>query len=137
MRQVAVGLVLITAACGAPMSVRYKGTSPQPLSLTLKCASAAADSLGYKARIVNHEKSMEAIRKDSALAPYEDSRQERITAGGKDAKSNDGSSALTVTGATFSFRWTRIGLERREIPASEKVKADAKTVSMRCGGATE
>jgi hypothetical protein len=137
MRCPAVLLVLSLAACGAPMSASFQGTSPQPSSLTLKCAAAAADSLGYKPTFTQHGKTLEAIHKDSVLAPYEDGRNEKITAVGADSKKDPGSSTFTITAATFSLHWTRIGLESQEIPASEKVKADGKTIAARCGGAAE
>jgi hypothetical protein len=131
----AVWSLALVAACGASLNVAFKSASPQPLDLTLKCAAEAADSLGYKAHLGNHGNSMEAVRKDSVLAPYEDGRDEKLTATGQDAK--DGSSTFTVTGATYSLKWTRIGLESQQVPASDRVRADAKTVAARCGGATE
>jgi hypothetical protein len=137
MRCPAVLLVLALAACGAPMSASFQGTSPQPLTLTLKCAAAAADSLGYKPTFKEHGKTVEAIHADSVLAPYEDGRNEKITAIGADSKKSPGSSTFTVTARTFSLHWTRIGLESQEIPASDQVKADAKIIAARCGGATE
>jgi len=137
MRCPVVVLVLALGACGAPMSASFEGTSPQPYALTLKCAAAAADSLGYKPTLTQHGKTLEAIHQDSVLAPYEDGRNEKITATGADSKKDPGSSAFKVTASTFSLHWTRIGLESQEIPASEKVKADAKTIAARCGGAAE
>ena len=119
------------------MSASYQGTSPQPYSLTLKCAAAAADSLGYQPKFTQHGKTLEAIHQDSVLASYEDGRNEKLTATGADSKKTPGSSTFTVTGSTISFHWTRIGLESQEIPASEKVKADAQTIAVRCGGAAE
>ena len=130
-------LALAAAACGSTMNAAFIGTSPQPYDYTLKCAAAVADSLGYKPTLTQHGKTLEAVHKDSVLAPYEDGRQEKITVTGADSKKDPGSSTFTVTAATFSLRWTRIGLESKEIPASEKVKADAKFVAGRCGGATE
>jgi len=119
------------------MGMTYKGTSPQPLDLTLKCAAWVADSLGYKPTFTQHGKTLEAVHKDSVLAPYEDGRQEKLTAAGAESVKNPGSSTFSVTAQTFSFKWTRIGLESQELPASAKVKADAKTVAERCGGASE
>jgi hypothetical protein len=133
MRKKAALLLVLAAACGSPLNATFKGTSPQPVSLTLQCAATAADSLGYKVQSADHANTMTAIRKDSAVAPYEDGRQEKLTAVGKDAK--DGSSSFAVSGATYSLKWTRIGLEIQEIPASERVKGDAKTLAARCGGA--
>jgi hypothetical protein len=130
-------LVLVLAAgCGKPLNATMTGLSPQPLDATMRCVAATADSLGYKPKLVNHNKGVEAVHKDSVLAPYEDGRIEKITASGANSKSNDGSSSLTVVSATFSQHWTRIGLESDEIPASEKVKADGKTVMAKCGGAS-
>lgn len=137
MRCPAVLVVLALAACGSPMSASYQGTSPQPYSLTLTCAASTADSLGYKPTLTQHGKTLEAIHKDSVLAPYEDGRQEKITAVGGDSKKTPGSSTFTLTAATYSLHWTRIGLESQEIPASDRVKADAQTIAARCGGATE
>ena len=137
MRCPAVLLVLALAACGAPLSESFQGTSPQPLNLTLKCAATAADSLGYKPTFTQHGRTVEALLKDSVLAPYEDGRNEKITAVGADSKKSPGASTFTVTAATFSLHWTRIGLESQEIPASDKVKADARIIAARCGGATE
>ena len=137
MRCPAVLLVLVLAACGAPMSASFQGTSPQPYSLTLKCAAAAADSLGYKPKFTQHGKTLEAIHQDSVLAAYEDGRSEKITATGADSKKTPGSSTFTVTASTISFHWTRIGLESQAIPVSAQAKADAQTIAVRCGGATE
>lgn len=136
MRQVAIGFALACAACGSSMGVTYKGASPQPLNLTLQCAAATADTLGYKPTLTNHGNTVEAIHKDSVLAPNEDGRQEVITVTGADSKKNDGSSSITVKGATFTLHWTRIGLESKEIPASARVVEDAKKVQVRCGSAT-
>ena len=122
----------LTAACSAPLNATYKGTSPQPLDATMRCVSAAADSLGYKPVLVNHKRSVEATRKDSVLAAYEDARIEKITASGDNSKDNAGASSLKVTAATFSQHWTRIGLESQEIPASDRVKKDAQIVMARC-----
>ena len=134
MRCPAVLLVLSFTACRAPLSASFQGTSPQPASQTLKCAAKAADSLGYKPTFTQHGKTLEAIHKDSALVPGEDSRNQRLTAVGSDSKKEPGSSTFTITAATFSLRWTSIGLESQEVPASEKVKADGKTIAARCGG---
>src|SRR5215472_10960940 len=95
MRSAAVLLVCSLAACGAPMSASYQGTSPQPFPLTLKCAASTADSLGYKPTLTQHGKTLEAIHKDSVLAPYEDGRNEKITATGADSKKSPGSSTFT------------------------------------------
>ena len=97
MRQLVVGLALVGAACGSSMGITYQGMSPQPLDLTLKCAAATADTLGYKPTFKNHGNTVEAIHKDSVLAPYEDGRQEVITITGQDSKKNEGSSSITVS----------------------------------------
>jgi hypothetical protein len=129
-------VILFAAACGSTMNATYKGTSPQPLDPTLRCVMTAADSLGYKAKLVNGSKGVEATHNDSALTQYEDARYEKISASGQNASSADGSSSLVITAATFSQHWTRIGLETDEMPASARVKKDAQTVMARCGGAS-
>jgi hypothetical protein len=127
-------LLLSAAGCGAALNTTFDATSPQPLENTLRCVMAAADSLGYKARLVNSGKGVEAQHKDSILAPFEDGRFEKISASGKNSTSNEGSSSLVVTAATFTQQWTRVGLETEEVPASDKVKKDAQAVVARCGG---
>ena len=135
-RPVPLALIVLAAGCGKPLSAKMTGLSPQPLDATMRCVAATADSLGYKPRMTSHGKSMEAIHKDSVLAPYEDGRFEKITASGSNSKANNGMSSFTLTAATYTQHWTRIGLEQDEIPASEKVTADAKTIAAKCGGAT-
>ncbi len=127
-------LPLLAASCGTPMSTTFNTTSPQPVAPTLRCVLFVTDSLGYKARLVNGSQGVEATHNDSALASYEDGRFEKISATGKNSKSNDGSSSLVVTAMTISQHWTRIGLESDEVPASDRVKQDAKTLVARCGG---
>jgi len=128
-------LILAAAACGSAMNSSYSTTSPTPLDNTLRCVMAAADSLGYKSRLMNGGNTVEAQHKDSVLTQFEDGRYEKITATGKNSKSNEGSSSLVVTAATFTQQWTRVGLETDEVPASDKVKKDAQVVVARCGGA--
>lgn len=127
-------LSLLAAGCGTPMNATFNTTSPQPVPATLRCVMFAADSLGYKARLVNGNQGVEALHNDSLLTQYEDGRYEKISASAKSSKSNDGTSSLIVTAATISQHWTRIGLESDEVPASDKVKQDAQTVVARCGG---
>lgn len=133
-KSIILALLVAAAGCGSALNATYNATSPTPLENTLRCVMAAADSLGYKSRLVNSGKGVEAQHKDSTLAPFEDGRFEKISASGTNSKSNEGSSSLVVTAATFTQQWTRVGLETDEIPASDKVKADAKVVVARCGG---
>jgi hypothetical protein len=117
------------------MNLELNGVSPQPLGATLKCVASAADSLGYKPVAVNNGTQIEATRKDSVLAPYEDGRLDKITASGANSESNEGASSLRVTASSFSLHWTRIGLETQEIPASADVRAAALKIISRCGSA--
>ena len=127
--------LLAAVGCGAPLNATFKSTSPQPLDPTLRCVSSLTDSLGYKARLVNGSKGVEAQHKDTVLAPHEDGRFDKIYATGSNSRSDEGSSSLVVTASTFTQQWTRVGLESTQIPASDKVKKDAQTVTDRCGGA--
>jgi hypothetical protein len=124
------------AACGTSASVTYRTTSPQPLDATLRCVLVVTDSLGYKARLVNGSRGVEAIHNDSVTSQYEDARFERINASAIASTSNDGTSSLLVTAVTVSQHWTRIGLESDEVPASDRVRSDAQSVIGRCGGAS-
>lgn len=129
-------VIFLAAGCGKPLSATMNGLSPQPLDATMRCVAATADSLGYKPKMTSRGKGVEAIHKDSVLAPYEDGRYEKITASGSNSKANDGMSLFKLVAATYTQHWTRIGLEQDEIPASEKVTADAKTIAAKCGGGT-
>ena len=124
---------MLAAACGAPMNLELNGVSPQPLGATLKCVASTADSLGFKAVPVNNGTQIEATRKDSVLAPYEDGRLDQITASGANSESNEGASSLRVMASSFSLHWTRIGLQSQEIPASSAVKAVARIIIAKCG----
>jgi hypothetical protein len=133
-KSLSLAVVMAAAACGAALNATYQATSPTPLESTLRCVMAATDSLGYKSRLVNGNKGVEAQHKDSTLQQFEDGRYDKISASGANSKSNEGSSSLVISAATFSQQWTRVGLETDEIPASDKVKKDAQTVVARCGG---
>ena len=137
MRGKSLSLVLLVsaAACGTALNATYDAKSPQPLTSTLRCVMTTADSLGYKARLVDGGKGVEAQHKDSVLAPFEDGRFEKISASGKNSTSDEGSSSVVIVAATFSQQWTRVGLETEEVPASDRVKRDAQVVAARCGGA--
>jgi hypothetical protein len=134
-RPLPLALLVFAAGCSKSLGTTETRSSSNPLDATMRCVAAAADSLGYKPRMTSHGKSLEAIHKDSVLAPYEDGRYEKITVNGANSKSSPGMSSFTITASTFSQHWTKIGLEDDEIIASEKVTEDAKTIAARCGGA--